>query len=80
MNYISDKTSKSYSKIIFIFIIFSPSVYQDDIDELIKSKFNLWVEFDKSINKNKGTALKYNNCISSFLKIIYNRKIWGLYG
>ena len=39
--YISDKTAKPYSKIISRFIIFSPSVDLDHIDNVIESTINL---------------------------------------
>ena len=68
MNYISNKTAKSYSNIISKFMIYSPSIDPYDLDKFIRCEFNLKNTEEAQLSKLKGTALKYYNWIYSFLK------------
>ena len=71
MNYISNKTAKSYSKIISKFMIYSPSIDPYDLDKFILCEFNLKNTEEAQQSKLKGTTLKYYNWIYSFLKHVY---------
>ena len=78
MNYISNKTAKSYSKIISKFMIYSPSIDPYDLDKFIQCEFNLKNTEEAQHSKLKGTALKYYKWIYSFLKHVYSSQFSAL--
>ena len=79
MNHITNETAKSYSHMIYCFLIFSSAVNPDDLPKFLKHKFNISLSGGTLKQNLKGTSLNYFSCINEFLKYIYSSDFSVLY-
>ena len=79
MEHISIDTAKSYSHIIYKFLIFSPAADPNDLPEFLKQTFNLTDDGGTLKNMLNGTPFNYYNCIDQFLKHVYSSELSSYY-
>ena len=72
MDALEYETAKSYAKMISEFVMFSSWLNPNYLEQFLTLKFNLSKEGGSLISSVKGTPLKYNRCIDSFIKRVYS--------
>ena len=72
ISHLSKKTRDSYANIVSRFILYSPSIYQKDLEPFLNEGFQLTKNGGTCKFKLKGTHKKYYLCLKRFLEHTYS--------